>query len=73
MDAVIREMKREIADPELFHLFGNTFSNTLDTTVSWKWFSEENLEEGVSAIADETTLAYTPHLTFVRTGDITST
>ena len=55
VDAVIREIKCEVADPKLFRLFENTFPNTLDTTVLWKWFSEENLEEGVSAIANSAT------------------
>ena len=45
VDAVIEEMKGEIADPDLSRLFENTFPNTLDTTISWKGFAEEDPEE----------------------------
>lgn len=47
VDAVIEEMKGEIADPDLSRLFENTFPNTLDTTISWKGFAEEDPEEEV--------------------------
>lgn len=47
VDATIEEMKNEIEDPDLFRLFENTFPNTLDTTISWEGFAEEDPGEEV--------------------------
>jgi hypothetical protein len=47
VDAVIEQMKGEIADPDLFRLFENTFPNTLDSTISWKGLGKDDPEEEV--------------------------
>lgn len=57
VDSAIEAIKSEIADPDLFRLFENTFPNTLDTTISWKGFGEEDPEEEVSAVFFSVTLA----------------
>lgn len=54
VEEMIEEMRAEIADPDLFRLFENTFPSTLDTTISWKGVGQDEDEE----------------LTFIRTGDI---
>ena len=51
VDAVIEEVKGEIADPDLSRLFENTFPNTLDTTISWKGFAEKDPEEEVRTVS----------------------
>lgn len=35
VEETINEMRRAIADPDLFRLFENCFPNTLDTAVKW--------------------------------------
>lgn len=46
-EAAIEEMRGFVQDPDLFRLFENAFPNTLDTTVSWKGFADDNPEEEV--------------------------
>lgn len=46
-EAAIEEMRAFVKDPDLFRLFENAFPNTLDTTVSWKGFADDNPEEEV--------------------------
>ena len=54
VDAAIEQMKDTIEDPDLFRLFENTFPNTLDTTISWKGFAEDDPEEEVSVMIKPT-------------------
>ncbi|KAI2772753.1 glycoside hydrolase family 125 protein [Daldinia loculata] len=55
VEKIIQDMKAVVKDPDLFRLFENTFPNTLDTTVKWKGYAEDDSTE---------------ELTFVTTGDI---
>lgn len=55
VEAVIREMKQLIKDPDLSRLFENTFPNTLDTSITWTGMSGSNANR---------------ELTFITTGDI---
>ncbi|KAI6512922.1 hypothetical protein ACKVV1_007906 [Pyricularia oryzae] len=55
VEETINEMRRAIADPDLFRLFENCFPNTLDTAVKWHGLAAQTKDE---------------ELTFIVTGDI---
>ena len=40
-------MNKTITDPDLYRLFVNTWPSTIDTTVKWSGFAEDNDEEEV--------------------------
>lgn len=44
------DMNSTIADPDLYRLFVNTWPSTVDSTVKWTGFAEDNSEEEVSFI-----------------------
>lgn len=66
VEDTIERMRHVIADPDLFHMFQNTWPNTLDTTIAWHGVSNASYD------SEEGPLAVTPEeeLTFVITGDI---
>jgi meiotically up-regulated gene 157 (Mug157) protein len=41
-------MTELITDPDLFHLFQNTWPNTVDTTIKWRGVAADNPDEEVS-------------------------
>lgn len=43
-----RDMNKSISDPDLYRLFANTWPNTVDTTVKWTGYSDDNPDEEVS-------------------------
>lgn len=47
VEKIIQDMKAVVKDPDLFRLFENTFPNTLDTTVKWKGYAEDDSTEEV--------------------------
>jgi len=66
LEDTIERLKGVIVDPDLFRLFENTWPSTLDTTVSWRGWSNSTTElEGGSRVKGEE-----EELTFVITGDI---
>lgn len=66
VEDTIERLRHVIADPDLFHIFENTWPNTLDTTIAWHGVSNAsyNMQEGPVPIMPE------EELTFVITGDI---
>lgn len=42
------DIKDSISDPDLYRLFVNTWPSTVDTTVKWTGFAEDNPDEEVS-------------------------
>lgn len=44
------DMNSTITDPDLYRLFVNTWPSTLDTTVKWTGFAEDNEDEEVRII-----------------------
>jgi meiotically up-regulated gene 157 (Mug157) protein len=55
VEDTITSLESVIKDPDLYRLFQNSFSNSLDTAVKWRGFAANNSEE---------------ELTFLITGDI---
>lgn len=55
VEKVIHDVNQTITDSDLYRLFVNTWPNTIDTTVRWTGFAEDNQEE---------------ELAFIITGDI---
>ncbi|PHH91173.1 hypothetical protein CDD83_1454 [Cordyceps sp. RAO-2017] len=55
VEETIQRVKGQIADPDLYRLFENTWPNTVDTTVLWKGVSSDDPNE---------------ELAFITTGDI---
>ena len=55
VEETIMQIKSEIADPDLYRLFENSFPNTFDTAIKWHGHSANNSAE---------------ELTFIITGDI---
>ncbi|KAI2631183.1 glycoside hydrolase family 125 protein [Xylaria nigripes] len=55
VEKAVSRMKNNIADPDLFRLFENTYPNTIDTAIRWRGFAANNTEE---------------ELAFIITGDI---
>ncbi|KAI6407326.1 hypothetical protein MCOR23_001860 [Pyricularia oryzae] len=49
VEETINEMRRAIADPDLFRLFENCFPNTLDTAVKWHGLAAQTKDEEVCA------------------------
>lgn len=45
---IYEEMTELITDPDLFHLFQNTWPNTVDTTIKWRGVAADNPDEEVS-------------------------
>ena len=48
VEDAIDGMKDLVKDPDLYRLFENAFPNTLDTTISWKGFANNDAKEEVS-------------------------
>lgn len=66
LEDTIERMRGVITDPDLFRLFENTWPSTLDTTISWRgWSNTTTVQEDGSIEKDEE-----EELTFVITGDI---
>ncbi|KAK1754967.1 hypothetical protein QBC47DRAFT_382317 [Echria macrotheca] len=66
LEALIERMKTEIADPDLFRLFENSYPNTLDTMVKWRGYANKTDEETgqmTNEVTDE-------ELSYIITGDI---
>jgi meiotically up-regulated gene 157 (Mug157) protein len=55
LEDTLTRMESVIKDPDLYRLFQNSYPNTLDTTIRWKGYAENNTKE---------------ELTFIITGDI---
>ena len=49
-DVILKTMTSELGDPDLYRLFQNTWSNTVDTTVRWHGVSADDPEEEVCSI-----------------------
>lgn len=45
---ISQDMNKTISDPDLYWLFVNTWPSTVDTTVKWTGYSDDNPEEEVS-------------------------
>ncbi|KAJ2762491.1 hypothetical protein H4S06_000630 [Coemansia sp. BCRC 34490] len=67
VERVVEDVTAAIADPDWKHLFGNTFGNTLDTTVAW----HDDGSNGGSGSGNSTKERQAPY-TFLITGDITA-
>ncbi|KAI1431241.1 glycoside hydrolase family 125 protein [Xylaria sp. CBS 124048] len=55
VEDVIASVKKQTTDPDLFRLFENAYSNTIDTAIRWRGVAANNTEE---------------ELAFIITGDI---
>jgi meiotically up-regulated gene 157 (Mug157) protein len=62
----IERLRNVIVDPDLFRLFQNSWPSTLDTTISWRGWSNTTTAEADGTLTD----AQKEELTFVITGDI---
>lgn len=64
LEELLVRMKGVIKDPDLYRLFENSYPNTLDTTIKWKGFAENESASGNGTVNTREDLA------FVITGDI---
>lgn len=54
IEQVIANMSEIIVDPDLYRLFVNTWPSTVDTTVGWTGFAQDNSEEEVRSCTEAT-------------------